>query len=107
MVIITIGEMIVSPVAQALVARLAPGDMRGRYMAIYGFTWMIPAAIGPLAAGIVMDNYNPDWVWYLCGMLGTLTVLVFLGLHSSTEKRLTKHSETRQASRAPTTHPAD
>jgi MFS family permease len=107
MVIITIGEMIVSPVAQALVARLAPGDMRGRYMAIYGFTWMIPTAIGPLAAGIVMDNYNPDWVWYLCGMIGALTVLVYLGLHASTEKRLTKQPETRHAPQAPTAHPAD
>ena len=30
MVIITIGEMIVSPVAQALVATFAPEDMRGK-----------------------------------------------------------------------------
>ena len=39
MVIITIGEMIVSPVSQALVASFAPEDMRGRYMAVSGFSW--------------------------------------------------------------------
>jgi MFS family permease len=107
MAVITIGEMIVSPVAQALVARLAPSDMRGRYMAIYGFTWIIPTATGPLAAGIVMDNYNPDWVWYLCGLLGLLTVFVYLGLNPSTEKRLTMQSESQPAPQTPKAHPAD
>ncbi|HSG45635.1 MAG TPA: MFS transporter, partial [Anaerolineales bacterium] len=51
MVIITIGEMIVSPVAQALVASFAPENMRGRYMAVSGFSWGIPFAIGPYFAG--------------------------------------------------------
>jgi MFS family permease len=34
--IITVGEMIVVPTGQALVARFAPENMRGRYMATYG-----------------------------------------------------------------------
>ncbi|TDA66237.1 MAG: MFS transporter [Chloroflexi bacterium] len=70
MAIITVGEMFVSPVSQSIVARLAPEDMRGRYMAVYGFSWLIPFAIGPLLAGLVMDNLNPDWVWYIGGVLG-------------------------------------
>jgi MFS family permease len=72
MVIITIGEMLVTPVSQSIVANLAPEDMRGRYMAIYGFSWLVPIAVGPLLAGLVMDNANPDWVWYLAGMVGLL-----------------------------------
>ncbi|HSF83444.1 MAG TPA: MFS transporter [Anaerolineales bacterium] len=72
MVVITIGEMMVSPVGQAIVARLAPEDMRGRYMAVFGFSWLIPIAIGPFLAGMVMDNWNPDWVWYLAGTIGLL-----------------------------------
>jgi MFS family permease len=40
-----------------------PGeDMRGHYMAVFGSSWGIPSAIGPLAAGFIMDNYNPNWV---------------------------------------------
>jgi MFS family permease len=70
MAIITIGEMLVSPVGSAIVARMAPVDMRGRYMAVYGFSWVIPMAVGPLLAGLVMDNFNPDYVWYLAGILG-------------------------------------
>jgi MFS family permease len=70
MVIITIGEMFTSPTAQAIVARLAPGDMRGRYMAVYGFAWVVPMALGPLMAGLVMDNVDPRWVWYGAGLVG-------------------------------------
>jgi MFS family permease len=81
MVIITFGEMIVSPVAQALVARFAPEDMRGRYMAIFGISWSIPFMIGPLLAGLILDNLNPNLLWYAAGFIGFLAVLGFLYLH--------------------------
>ena len=80
MVIITIGEMFVSPVSQSIVARLAPEDMRGRYMAVYGFSWLIPFAIGPLLAGLVMDNLNPNYVWYIGGVLGVAAAGVYYWL---------------------------
>jgi MFS family permease len=81
MVIITIGEMLVAPVSQALVARLAPEDMRGRYMAIYGFSWSISFAVGPLLAGAIMDNADPRWLWYAAGLVGLLATAGFLLLH--------------------------
>jgi MFS family permease len=80
MVIITLGEMLVSPVSQAIVARLAPEDMRGRYMAVYGFSWLIPFAIGPFLAGLIMDNYQPNWVWYLAGIVGLIASGAYLAL---------------------------
>ncbi len=80
MVIITIAEMLVSPVGQAIVAKLSPEDMRGRYMAVYGFSWTIPMAIGPLAAGLIMDNYDPNWVWYASGIIMLLAGSIFAGL---------------------------
>ncbi len=80
-VIITIGEMIISPVAQSLVARLAPEDMRGRYMAIYGFSWTVPFAIGPLLAGLIMDNLSPYLVWYFFGFLAFAAAGGFLVLN--------------------------
>jgi MFS family permease len=71
-IIFTIGEMTIVPVAQALVARLAPEDKRGRYMAVYGFTWSLPFAVGPLLAGLIMDNLNPDLVWYLSALVALI-----------------------------------
>jgi MFS family permease len=88
MVIITIGEMLVTPTAQGLVARLAPENMRGRYMALYGLSWIFPNALGPLAAGIVMDNYNPNWVWYAGALISMLVALGYLTLSRRAEQRL-------------------
>lgn len=88
MLIITVGEMIVVPVSNALVVRLAPADMRGRYIAISGLSWEIPSAIGPLAAGLVLDHYNPNLVWYAGGALALVACLGFLVLHSAARARL-------------------
>jgi MFS family permease len=88
MLIITFGEMIVIPTAQALAARFAPEDMRGRYMAVFGLSWGISATFGPLGAGVILDNYNPNWVWYLCGILSAFAVTGFLALDLRTRARL-------------------
>jgi predicted MFS family arabinose efflux permease len=80
MVIITIGEMVIAPMGQALVARFSPEDMRGRYMAVHGFSWIIPFAFGPILAGYVLDTYDPRLLWYIAGGIGLLAVLGFLSL---------------------------
>ena len=90
MLIITVGEMVVMPVFQALVARLAPEDMRGRYMAIAGVAWGLPHAIGPWGAGLILDNYNPNWVWYLGGILAAVAAAGYLLLEARMKERLTK-----------------
>jgi MFS family permease len=80
-VIITIGEMIVVPTSQSLVAGFAPEKMRGRYMAVSGLSWAIPSTIGPAAAGYILDNYNPNLLWYIGGVLCGLSVLAYYFLH--------------------------
>ncbi len=80
MVIITLGEMIVAPVSQALVASFAPEDMRGRYMAVSGFSWGIPFAVGPYLAGLIIDGPAPYMLWYAAGFVGMLSTIGFLAL---------------------------
>jgi MFS family permease len=80
-VIITIGEMIVVPTSQALATDFAPEAMRGRYMAIFGLSWAIPSTIGPGAAGYILDNYNPNLLWFIGGALCGLSVLAYYFLH--------------------------
>ena len=86
-VIITIGEMILAPVEQSLVAVFAPEDMRGRYMAIHGLVWIIPFAIGPLGAGLIMDNFNPRLLWLVDGAIGMIAVFGYLALHLKAGQR--------------------
>lgn len=64
MVILTIGELIVSPTSTALAANLAPLDMRGRYMGIYSLTWGIGFGIGPVLGGLLNDRVAPQAIWY-------------------------------------------
>jgi MFS family permease len=81
MAIITVGEMLVAPVSQAVTASMAPEDMRGRYMAVFGFSWSIPFIVGPLMAGAIMDNLDPRWLWYAAGLIGILATAAFAQLH--------------------------
>ncbi|HEY9152857.1 MAG TPA: MFS transporter [Anaerolineales bacterium] len=81
-VVITFGEMIIVPTSQALTAHFAPEEMRGRYMAVYGFSWTIPSAIGPGAAGYILDNFNPNLIWYIGGILCLIAAFGFFVLHA-------------------------
>ncbi len=80
-VVITIGEMVVVPTSQTLAVNFAPEEMRGRYMGMFGIVWMIPATIGPGAAGVILDNYNPNLLWYIGGALCAVSALAYYALH--------------------------
>lgn len=86
-VIVTIGEMIVVPTSSALAANFAPEDMRGRYMAAFGLTWVLPAAVGPAAAGYILDNFDPNLLWIGGGALCALAAVFFYALHLRLGKR--------------------
>ena len=81
MIIITIGEMVVSPFQQSLVASFAPEDMRGRYMAVSGLSWSISFTVGPYFAGLILDSANPGLLWVFCGFIGLLATLGFMVLN--------------------------
>ena len=86
-VVITTGEMIIMPTSQALAANFAPEEMRGRYMAAYGLTYMLPAAIAPWAAGMILDNFNPNLIWYIGAGLCAFSACSFYALHLKIGKR--------------------
>jgi len=81
MAILTVGEMVTIPIANAVVAAFSPEEMRGRYNFVYGNSWGISFAVGPYLAGLVLDNYNPNLLWYACGIIGMIAVTGFLALH--------------------------
>ncbi len=81
------GEMIIMPVSQGLAANFAPEDMRGRYMAVFGLSWSLPSTVGPGLAGYILDNYNPNLLWYIGGALCGVAALGFWLLHLKLGKR--------------------
>ncbi len=88
MAILTVGEMVTVPIANAVVASFAPEDMRGRYNFIYGNSWGISFAVGPYLAGLIMDNYDPNLLWYACGIVGIITAFLFIALHWKVHPRV-------------------
>ena len=77
MVIISIGELIIVPTSSTYVANLAPADMRGRYMSIYGLTWSLSIGIGPLLGGFLSDNWGAPATWVGGLMIGLVSMFTF------------------------------
>jgi len=80
MVVMTIGELILMPTVSAFVANLAPADKRGRYMSIYGLTWNVATGTGPLAAGILSDQFGLRAPWIAGIGVGLTSIIAFLRL---------------------------
>ncbi len=56
--VLSVGEMLLSPVAAAEVADLAPEAVRGRYMGVWTVVWNGGAALGPAFGGWAMDTFG-------------------------------------------------
>lgn len=80
-VTITVGEMIFFPTSSAITAKFAPPEMRGRYMAVAHLVWAIPATIGPAAAGLILDRFVPELLWYIGAAVCAVSALGFYALH--------------------------
>ena len=51
-------------------------------MAVYGVSWSLPFAIGPILAGLIFDNADPRILFWISGLLGLLAAAAYVGLHS-------------------------
>jgi MFS family permease len=78
--VITLGEMVFFPTQQAIVAGLAPEDMRGRYMAAAGLAFTLPNIVGPTLGGLLLDRAHPNLLWYLASLFCLLGVVGYLVL---------------------------
>ena len=80
-IIVCIGEMFYFPTSQVVAAGFAPKEMRGRYMAVAGFISSVPNAVGPGAAGYILDNLNPNLLWYIGALFCLISALGYFALH--------------------------
>ncbi len=87
MVILTIGELIMSPTITTLVANIAPPQMRGRYMSIFSLTWGIGVGVGPVIAGFFSDHFFLSAMWYVGAIFALLSVTGFFILYRINQKK--------------------
>ncbi|MBD3257081.1 MFS transporter, partial [candidate division GN15 bacterium] len=80
MIIITTGEMIMSPPAITLTSRLAPDGRMGRYMGVFGFFTTAGWSFGPLYGGFFLDYFadNLAVAWMLISSMAAVAMFGFL-----------------------------
>ncbi len=78
-VLITAGEVTLSPISSAVVAESAPEDKRGRYMGFFTLGQTIGFSLSPLFGGVLLDNLTdkPQLLWGIIGAVGIASALGF------------------------------
>lgn len=79
MLIITVGEMLMFPLATGFVAKRSSGRDAGMYMSWYAMTYSLTAIISPLLGTFIYER-NIHAIWYLAGVVAVVVWLGFLWL---------------------------
>jgi len=86
----TLGEIAGSAIAPAIIADLAPVELRGLYQGIFGSAWGLSFFIGPLLGGWVFEHLGDNILWGGCLVLGLLLMLGFLAMSAPAKRRMEK-----------------
>lgn len=65
MLVMTIGEVLMTPTMSGLAARLAPEDARGRYMSVLSLAQPLGQGIGPAFLGYCYEIFSPRLMWVI------------------------------------------
>jgi predicted MFS family arabinose efflux permease len=71
-VLFVIGEMLWVPTSQTVVAAMAPADIRGAYMGVFGSTWSVGWALTPFLGLQVRGAYGDSAMWVCVAAVGVL-----------------------------------
>ncbi|HSB20172.1 MAG TPA: MFS transporter [Anaeromyxobacteraceae bacterium] len=84
----TVGEVIGFPVASALVADLAPADLRGRYQGAYAMTWGLALTLSPVFGGQTFTRLGGRALWIACLAIALLVAAGHLAAGGARRRRL-------------------
>jgi len=79
-IVVTLGEIAMSPPSLTLTSRLAPEGRTGRYMGIYGFFVTAGWSLGPLYGGLFLDRFesSPALAWLLISSLALVSAFGYV-----------------------------
>jgi MFS family permease len=77
--VFSLGECLDGPTRGALVADLAPPDLRGRYWALVSNSWDVGYIVGPAIGGLVL-SVAPLALWPLAAGVCLLGALAAVGI---------------------------
>jgi predicted MFS family arabinose efflux permease len=77
-VVFVVGEMLWIPTSQAVVAAMAPADIRGAYMGAFGSSWGVAWMVAPFLGLQVRAHYGDATMWWCVASLGVLAGILGL-----------------------------
>jgi MFS family permease len=86
----TLGEIGGAVVAPAIVADLAPVDLRGLYQGVFNAAWGLSFFTGPVIGGWVFEHLGAKALWAGCFALGCLLALGYLAMARPAGRRLAR-----------------
>ena len=81
MIVLTIGEMLASPMSSSWVSQRSENRDTGAYMGWYTMAYSVAFIVGPAVGGIVYER-DPSILFYACGVLGFFVLAGFYVLNA-------------------------
>jgi MFS family permease len=88
----TMGEMLGLPTNNALIAELAPEELRGRYQGALALSFSAGITLAPIASGFVIEHRGLTTLWMGCLALGAATAVLHLWLGAARKRQGTSFS---------------
>jgi MFS family permease len=100
MTVLTFGEILFSPTANAMVANLAPPGKTGRYLGFYGLAEGFGRSAGPFFGGLLLDRLmgRPVVLWGALAGFGVIAAVGFFFLARRVEARTAQEVSRRRRS---------
>ncbi|TYK48047.1 MDR family MFS transporter [Actinomadura decatromicini] len=83
----TLGEITAASVLQAVVADLAPADLRGRYSGLYGMAWSGGFLLAPLGGTQLLGLGGAPALWLTCAGLAVAAAVAVAALGPAIRRR--------------------
>lgn len=84
----TLGEVVGFPAAAAIVADLAPPDLRGRYQGAFSMSWGVAFTLAPVLGGEALSRFGGRTLWAACLLVGVAVALGHLAAAGPRRRRL-------------------
>jgi MFS family permease len=86
-VVWTIGEVGFNAIEPALVADIAPPDLRGRYNGVVGMSYGAAALLGPLLGTRLFEDYGETVLWTACLLASLVSAALIAAMAPSIARR--------------------
>ncbi|MFJ3905038.1 MDR family MFS transporter [Streptomyces sp. NPDC090025] len=87
-VVWTLGEIGNTPTSFAIVARISPDHLKGRYQGLYQMAWTGSAVLAPLIGGTVINTWGAAPLWIGCLVVALAAAAAQLGIGTRLNRRV-------------------